>query len=165
MFFWRSQGLRGASVFKIRGSECVSVLLYSIDNGARETLCYPLLQIDEVGVRNAAVPGQWQRGSRQALAQAGSTCMFAFGFKGTYWSKRVDNRLCLLHRLQLQFLAWPNLSVYVDTSRGQTISFRFHRVRRGTAAFIDHRSTSNVQGCVSQPTHASLSLDCIQLAH
>ena len=81
--FLRSQGLRGASVFKIRGSEFVSVLLYSIDSGARETLCYPLLQTDGVGVRNAAVPGQWQRGSRQALAQAGGACMFAFGFKST----------------------------------------------------------------------------------
>ena len=35
-------------------------------------------------------------------------------------------------------------SLYVDTSSGQIISFRFHRVRRGTTAFIDHRSTSKV---------------------
>jgi hypothetical protein len=78
------------TTIKIRGSECVSVLLYSIDNGARETLCYPLLQIDEVGVRNAAVPGQWQRGSGQALTPLPVRVWNVFGESEPYQSNQSN---------------------------------------------------------------------------
>ena len=56
----RASGVRPFSRFVVLNLLAFFCTVY-IDSGAgaQKTLFYPLLQTDGVGVRNAAVPGQW----------------------------------------------------------------------------------------------------------